>query len=60
MVALFTFGVDGIQLREFFCESRELTRVSQMVNEVKYYNVCCWTYCEQGTHHTLILSAHRH
>ncbi len=60
MVALFPFGVDGIQLRESFCESRKLTRVSQMANEVKYYNVWYLTYCEQGTHHTLILSAHPH
>ncbi len=39
MVALSPFGVDGIQLWELFCESRELPQVSQMVNEVRYYNV---------------------
>ena len=39
MCALFAFGVDGIQLWELFCESRKLTRVSQMVIEVKYYLV---------------------
>ena len=60
MVALSPFGVYGIQLWELFCESRKLTRVSQMVNEIKYHHVWYWTYREQGTHHTLVLSTYSH
>ena len=41
MIALSPFGVDGIQLGELFCESRELPRVSQAVNEVRYYVNWC-------------------